>query len=105
MPIDSFYDRGLLLRGLRSEHEAITLSLMRRSYSGSVVVKKREIAGKEISLVKRALTELIAANILSETIIDEAQPASLSNCNYCVHPDQRKAVVASFVEKSKRLRH
>lgn len=105
MPIDSFYDQGLLLRGLRSEHEAIAWSLLRKTCNGSTVVNNRETAGKDTLLVRRALSELISANILSETVIDEAQPASLSNCNYHVNPDQRKAVTASFNEKKKKLRH
>ena len=105
MPIDSFYDQGLLLRGLRSEHEAIAWSLLRKTTRGSDVVGNRETLGKNGNLVKQALNELIATNILTETIIDEAQPVSLSNCNYHVHPDQRKAVAYSFNEKKKKLRH
>ncbi len=105
MPIDSFYDQGLLMRGLRSEHEAIAWSLLRKTRNGNEVVSIRKTAGKDNLLVRRAFDELIAAKILSETIIDEAQPASLSNCNYRVHPDQRKAVTFSFNEKKKKLRH
>ena len=105
MPIDSFYDQGLLLRGLRSEHEAIAYSLLRKTRNGTDVVGLRETAGKDGNLVRQAFKELITSHVLSETIIDEAQPASLSNCNYKVHADQRKAVTFSFNEKKKKLRH
>ncbi len=104
MPIESFYASGLLLRGLRSEHEAIAWSLLRKTRNGGDVVNIRETLGKDGNLVRRAFNELIAAHILSETIIDEMQPPSLSNCNYGVHPDQRKAVTFSFKEKKKSLR-
>ncbi len=105
MPIDSFYDQGLLMRGLRSEHEAIAYSLLRKTRNGTEVVSIRETAGKDTNLVRQAFKELVTSNILSETIIDESQPMSLSNCNYKVNANQRKAVTSSFNEKKKKLRH
>ncbi|MDP3741730.1 MAG: hypothetical protein Q8R15_00270 [Candidatus Micrarchaeota archaeon] len=105
MPIDSFYDQGLLMRGFRSEHEAIAYSLLRKTRNGTDVVGLRETAGKDGNLVRQAFKELVTSSILSETVIDESQPLSLSNCNYKVNAAQRKAVTTSFNEKKKKLRH
>ncbi|MFH0713794.1 MAG: hypothetical protein V1931_04435 [Candidatus Micrarchaeota archaeon] len=104
MPIDSFYERGLLMRGLRSEHEAIAWSLLRKSINGEEIVSIRETAGKDGALVRRAFTELVTSHVLSETIIDAALPSSFGNCTYRVHPDQKKAVAFSLNEKNTRLK-